>query len=64
MLGLQRLARPANPDPGRVDEHVHATEPLRVLGDGSHAILFLAHVCGDRLCVQLGGGSLDLLARS
>ena len=62
VLRLQRLDLAADADARRVDEHVQAAEPLCVLGDDADAVLLLAHVGGDRLRAELGGGRLDLLA--
>jgi len=64
VLRLQRLDRPGDADAGRVDEDVQPAVALAMLRDGAHAVLFAAHVGGDRQRSELGRRRLDLLLSS
>jgi hypothetical protein len=61
---LQRLDGACDPDPGGVDEHVHAAEAVPVRGDDANAVVLLAHVRGDRVRAEGVRRRLDLLARA
>ena len=61
MLRRQVFDAPADPDPGRVDEHVETPEPVAMLGDDARALFRLGDVGRDRRGAELGGRGLDTL---
>ena len=61
MLRDERLDPARDPEPARVDEHVHPTVALAVLGDDAHAVVLVGEVGGEANRVELGGGGLHLL---
>ena len=63
MLRRQVLDAAADPDPGRVDEHVEPPEAVAVLGDDARALLRLGDVGRDRCGAELGGRRLDRSGR-
>ena len=59
--GRQILDATADPDPGRVDEHVEPPEEVAVFGDGAVAGVRVGHVRRDRRAAQLRCRRLDAL---